>query len=266
MCMLRASFAASLVMACSVEEPDRLVRLTRAWAAETAEYSSPSLTGTVLMAGLANQLCKDQDTQAWSDLSPGQPLPITANFAGALGEPVVELVDAEDAPALFLLVSGVELLGRSETWLRINTVAATERYSVDIQVLEGMEAELDDVLRLPAYGQVGFEVDAACITARGTVRGTALWTDDHGGRQDVGIPADTDLGSAVAFDPGQPYLPVMGSMRWTARMGGQERTVTTEDAVELRVDASGEDLPIGRWPSIVRGAGWSGDAITVISP
>jgi hypothetical protein len=254
------------LVGCAAEEPDRLMRLARAWAAETAEISSPALTSTAVLAGLAGQLCIDRESGEWTGLVPGAAMPLPAGLLSALGNPTLAIVEADDPSAMLIVLSGVGMLDRSSGWLRISTSSFTDTFSVDVQALEGDESDAGDVLRLPAYGQAGLEVDTSCVNARSSVRGTALWTDKRDLRQDIGLPADADLGSAIALDAAQPYLPISGAMRWSSRIAGQERTVTTEDAVEIRIDDTGAGIPIGRWPTTVRGPGWSGTAIALIAP
>jgi hypothetical protein len=260
-----SALALSLV-ACAPEEPERLSRLTRAWAAETAALSVPALTATTLLGGLAGQLCAARADEVWLNLEPDDALPISSDFESALGTPRIGRVEAENGDAMLLVLADVQLLDLPAGWVRITTSLQSERFSVDIQVLEGEASDPEAVLRLPAIGQIGLEVDTACTTARSTVRGTAIWTDSKGARQDIGIPSDAEMGSSLAFGPEVSYLPVSGAMRWTAHVDGQERSVTTEDAVEMRVQEVEGGVPLGRWPTTVRGPGWSGSAIAVLAP
>jgi hypothetical protein len=76
------------------------------------------------------------------------------------------------------------------------------------------------------------------------------------------MPADQELGSDMVFGDDVPWIPVSGGISWEARIDKQRRTITTKDADEIRVNESLER----RWPVVVQGPDWSGNALTTIAP
>lgn len=94
------------------------------------------------------------------------------------------------------------------------------------------------------------------------VSGNALFIAEDGRRQEVKVPADSEFGSDLIMDADTPWVPIGGVLGWSARIDAQSRSITTEDAVDLRIDSDG----MWRWPVDVHGPDWSGTALTSIQP
>ena len=53
------------------------------------------------------------------------------------------------------------------------------------------------------------------------------------------MPADQDLGSELVLSDDVPWLPLSGALSWAARVDNQRRSMTSEDATEIRSIESG---------------------------
>jgi len=262
--MKRLIFIGCIGLGCAEQSNSHLSRLTRAWAVETADAASPAVTGTIVLSALASSLCVQQDDPEFLALEVGDNLPLSPMLSQALGNP--ELAEFSSNATLKLTLLGVDVLDRTEQWLRITGLVDGNHYSIDIDALiDDGSAEVEPA-RLTAFGQLRLELDGACSTQQSLVRGKALWIDTLDRRHDVNIPADSDLGGDLAMSGEIPYLPSSGALGWSTRIDGQERSVTTEDAGEIRVDTPDDEVPAARWPVVARGPGWSGTAFTDLAP
>ena len=59
-----------------------------------------------------------------------------------------------------------------------------------------------------------------------------------------------------------------GTVAWSGRINGQERSVTTFDAADLIIegDVDSESLPAASWPSVVNGPDWVSQLSITVSP
>ena len=115
---------------------------------------------------------------------------------------------------------------------------------------------------LEGFGHASLTVASGCSDSSSFVSGEAIWVEADGRRHEVRLPADSDLGSSVLFDASTPWLPVAGAVAWKAKVEGQDRSITTDDASEIRIDDGGD----AQWPVIVHGPNWSGAGLTRIAP
>jgi hypothetical protein len=173
---------------------------------------------------------------------------------------VVNSLDIQGSGAVYVTLEGVRLAGREGQWMRMMAVAETDRYQLEFSPLVADEESGDEIARLDGYGQINLGVDDSCTPGRSMVSGSALFIAEDGRRQEIKLPADTELGSDLVMDDAVPWIPVGGSLGWKARIDGQARSITTEDAVDIRTDEDGW----GRWPVVVHGPDWTGSALTSI--
>ena len=250
-----------LVVACG--EPGLpMSRLTQAWAAQTVERASPPITTTLLLAGLAAELCAGREGSAWTDLESGEPLPITDALDDALGGPQVYSVEGLQAGATVVVVDGVDLSDHPVEWLRLTVTVTAELFQVAFDPLVADGADDVAVARMESVGQIGLVVNSGCSASQAWVSGSALLVDNDGRRHELKLPADSDLGSDLNFDGQIPWLPMAGAISWSSRIEGQDRSLVTADAAEILVDGVGH----ARWPVTVRGPDWQGSGLSEISP
>jgi hypothetical protein len=255
---------AVLSFGCASTEDTQLSRLTRAWAVETAEAAGPAVTATVLMGALSAALCAHRADEDFLALGSGDELPLHPALEAALGSPKIEAMGVEGG--LSLVLTGVDVLDRTAQLLRIKGTEDGTQYSVEIDALIDDGVDAVEVAKLVSFGQLRLDLDSGCSSDQSLARGKALWIDTTERRHDVQLPADSELGGDLSFGGPVPYLPRSGAIGWSARVDGQERTVTSEDAGEIRVDSPDGEVPTGRWPVIARGPGWSGNTFTLLEP
>jgi hypothetical protein len=248
-------------MGCAQTEPP-LSRLVQAWAADTAEQAAAPMTGTLVLAALAAELCAASAIDSWDDLGAGQELPVSPQLRDALGSPVVHSAEFSDAAVAQVVLADVDIAGRFGQWLRVTLNAQEEQLSVEFAPLVADESESTETARLDGFGQISLNVQSECTSERSLVGGSALWIDEENRRHEVKLPADQELGSDLVFGADVPWIPVSGGISWEARIDKQRRTITTEDAGEIRTN----DAFQRRWPVMVHGPDWSGTALTVIAP
>jgi hypothetical protein len=251
-------------LGCAGPEDGHLSRLTRAWAAETAQLASPAVTATSLASALSASLCVSSAEDGPASLQVGDSLPLMPALDAALGSPVIEAISTESG--LSMVLSGVRLLDREDQWLRISASEDAGQFSVELDALVDDGSDTVEVAKLVAFGQLRLEVRPDCAETQSLVRGKALWIDTQDRRHDVQLPADSELGGDLSVGGDIPYLPSAGALGWSAKIEGQERSITTEDAGEIRVDTPDDEVPMARWPVVARGPGWSGTALTEIAP
>jgi hypothetical protein len=131
--------------------------------------------------------------------------------------------------------------------------------SIDFELLE---SGAGDVERLEGLGHASLAVAAGCSESSAFVSGEAIWVEADGRRHEVRLPADSDLASSVLFESSAPWLPVAGAIAWKGKVEGQDRSITTDDASEIRIDEDGD----AQWPVTVYGPSWSGEGLTRIAP
>ena len=76
---VRPSKLSLLLLVGCVEAGPPLSRLTQGWAVETAEIASDALTGSVVLSGLAAELCWSRGAAQWDDIGIGDGLPFLKN-------------------------------------------------------------------------------------------------------------------------------------------------------------------------------------------
>jgi hypothetical protein len=189
-------------------------------------------------------------------------LPISEALDDALGNPVLTGFEIQGSGAVNITLSGVRLAGREGQWLRVAAMTETDQYQLEFSPLVADEEEGDETARLDGYGQINLSVDDSCTPVRSMVSGNALFIAEDGRRQEVKIPADSEFGSDLIMDAETSWVPIGGVLGWSARIDTQARSITTEDAVDIRIDSDG----LWRWPVSVHGPDWSGTALTSIHP
>ncbi len=239
-----------------------LSRLVQAWAADTAEQAATPITGTLMLAALAGEFCVASSAEAWSAVEPGEELPVSMKLRDALGAPVIHSMEFDETAMAQMVLAEVDISGREGQWLRVNLNALSDSYAVEFAPLVADDGIGAEIARLDGFGQISLNVDLECTLERSMVGGSALWIDEENRRHEVKLPADQELGSDLVFGDETPWIPVSGGISWEARIDKQRRTITTEDAGEIRVDESLD----GRWPVVVHGPDWSGTALTTIAP
>jgi hypothetical protein len=255
------SFLLVASMGCAPTGPP-LSRLVQAWAADTAEQASAPMTGTLVLAAFAGELCFASATGSWDNLEPSDALPISRLLGDALGNPTIHSADYGDAGVAQMLLADVDIAGRTGQWLRVTINAQEDTFSVEFAPLVADEEVVTETARLDGFGQINLSVDSSCTAERSMVGGNALWIDHENRRHEVKMPADQELGSDMVFGDDVPWIPVSGGISWEARIDKQRRTITTEDADEIRVNES----LVSRWPVVVHGPDWSGNVLTTIAP
>ena len=239
-----------------------LSRLVQAWAADTAEQAATPITGTLLLAAVAGEFCVASSEDSWAEMEPGDELPVSLKLRNALGIPVIHSMEFDEATVTQMVLTDVDIAGREGQWLRLTLNPQTDNYAVEFAPLVADDEIGTETARLDGFGQINLSVDVGCTAERSMVGGSALWIDEENRRHEVKLPADQELGSDLVFGDEVPWIPVSGGISWEARIDKQRRTITTEDAGEIRVNESSD----GRWPVVVHGPDWSGTALTTIAP
>jgi len=239
-----------------------LSRLVQAWAAETAEHASDPLTGTLVLAALTAELCSSELLDSLGEVENNTELSLSPQLQDALGAPKLYSLEYSDAGVGQMMLSGVDIAGRTGQWLRVTLTTQEEQILAEYAALVDEPSGATEPARLDGFGQISLHVGTGCTNTRSMVGGSALWVDEENRRHEVKIPADQELGSDLVFGSDRPWIPVSGAISWEARIENQRRTVTTEDAAEIRMSEDGES----RWPVDVYGPDWSGTALTTIAP
>lgn len=245
------ALAVGLIAGCG-ESGEPLSRLAKAWAAETSDRASDSMTASLVLSAIAVEVCIQSSAAsiAWEPSSA---------LAEALGEPQLESSEEVAVGTQQFVWSGLQLAGRTQQWLRFTALLNADGVSIDFEPLESGDGSVE---RLEGFGHASLAVAAGCSESSAFVSGEAIWVEADGRRHEVRLPADADLASSVLFESSTPWLPVAGAIAWKARVEGQDRSITTDDASEIRVDDGGD----AQWPVTVHGPSWSGEGLTRIAP
>jgi len=260
MSVLRCSLLMSLA-ACGEAGPP-LSRLTQAWAADTVARANGPLTRTLILAGLAAELCASRQSVPLVDLEVGSALPVSPALGAVLGQSELHSIDGALGETVVLVYEGMDLSDHDVEWLRLTVMTTDEHFQVEFDPLIGDAEGSTEIARLEGFGQISISVDLGCSSSQALVGGSALWVDDEGRRHELKLPADSEIGSDLSFDGAVPWLPVAGAVSWSARIEGQDRSMTTEDAAEILVDSQGN----GKWPVTVWGPDWQGEGLSAIVP
>ena len=239
-----------------------LTRLTQAWAADTAEHAADSMTASLLLGALSSEICVQWAQGTAEEPVSGSPFLLSEPLSWALGEPVVHSVELDSEQWSQMVLSGINLMGLSDQWLRIQITEQDGDLTFDFAPLLDDNDVVDEPARLVGFGQSSLIVQSECMAQQTMVTGTALWIDTNNQRHELKLPADQELGSDIVFTEGLPWVPLSGGISWEARIDSQRRSITTEDADELRMNSAG----VGRWPVMVHGPDWSGSALVTIAP
>ena len=239
-----------------------LSRLVQAWAADTAEEASVPISATLVLAALASELCAVSILETWDEVETGNTLDVSPEVQEALGTPIIHSVELDASSVAQLVLKGVDIAGRDGQWLRMTLNSGEDGLAFEFSPLVDDGSTQTEWARLEGFGQISLRVNPDCTTERSVVGGSALWIDEENQRHEVKLPADQELGSDPVFGDDVPWLPVSGGISWSSRMDKQRRTITTEDAAEIRV----MDTREARWPVVVHGPDWSGQALTTIAP
>jgi hypothetical protein len=238
-----------------------LERLTRAWAAETGIRAADSITGTLVLAGLASEMCilAQVPPEDWAD---PEALPISDALYEALGAPVLHLVESTGGGSLQVTLADVSMAGRTGQWLRFSMFAGENGVQFEFEPLEADDEVGDETPRMVGFGHTSVNVGSDCSPEIAMATGQALWVDTSSRHHDIKIPADSDLGSELVFGGAEPWLPVSGALSWEAKIDGQQRSMITESGSEIRMDDEGK----ARWPVTVHGPDWTGTGLILIAP
>ena len=248
-------------------ESQTLTSLVDRWTDDTVEISEPALTDALVVAGLAVELCGAIGVIDWSAVEVGDLPPLSEGLGEALGSPLVDEVEVFGGGAMEVTLSGVVVVDREEALLRFVTTPYETSFSLEAVVLDARLVE-DDQPEGEPFGRLAYEVVGGCDGSRSTVSGTARWTDLDGRTHTVRLPADDTLSFGVGFASDVPWLPVTGTVAWSSRISGQERTVTTFDATDITIEdaESSQNLPTVSWPSVVSGPDWVSQRSIEIAP
>jgi hypothetical protein len=258
--------AVLLLLGCE-SSGDTLGRLVEHWSDETVLIASPALTDALVVAGMAAEFCAAGESLDWSSLEVGDEPPLSERIDQALGDPQVEQVDDFGAGSVQVTLSGVVIGDRDEAILRFVTASDSDGLALEAAILDARQVEEDQPEGEP-FGRLLFQVESDCSGTLSRVSGAARWTDLESRTHNIRLPADEGLGLGVGFSEPLPWLPVTGTVAWSGRVEGQERSVTTFDAADLSVegDEDAELLPLASWPSVVSGPDWVYQQALSISP
>jgi hypothetical protein len=220
------------------------------------------MTGTLVLAAFSAELCVAAATDSWDLLEAGDALLISGLLGDVMGNPTIHSANYGEAGIAQMLLADVDIAGRTGQWMRVTINAQEDTFSVEFAPLVADEEMGTETAGLDGFGQINLSVDSSCTAERSMVGGNALWIDEENRRHEVKMPADQELGSDMVFGDDVPWIPVSGGISWEARIDKQRRTITTKDADEIRVNESLER----RWPVVVQGPDWSGNALTTIAP
>lgn len=238
-----------------------LERVTKAWAAETANRAADSITGTLILAGLASELCVLGRVVPgeWAD---PEILPISDALHEALGAPRVNGVESVSGDAVMVTLADVSMAGRTGQWLRFSMLTDDTTVQFDFDPLVADDDLGDETAQLEGFGHTSVSVGKGCSSEIAVVTGQALWVDRDGRNHDIKIPADSDLGTDLSLGGAAPWLPISGALSWEAKIDDQQRSMTTESGAEIRMDDAGD----ARWPVTVYGPDWTDTSLILIAP
>lgn len=256
----RLSSVLMLVLTGCGEPGAPLERLIKAWAAETGVRATDSIASTLVLAGLASEMCPVATLSPDEWENPGE-LPISVAMHQALGTPVVHEVEYASGGAVQMTLEDVSIGGRQGQWLRFSMLAGENAIQFEFEPLVADEDVGDETARLDGFGHTSVAIDNGCAPENAMVSGQALWVDPSGRHHDISIPADSNLGSGLVFGGSEPWLPESGTLSWDAKIDGQQRSLVTESGFEIRTDDNGE----ARWPVTVHGPDWTGSALILIA-
>jgi hypothetical protein len=238
--------------------------LVDAWAEETAELASPALTGALVIGGLAAEYCYDWNSFDWLSVGPGDGLPASALTTEALGNPELLEVVSFGESSVQVTVAGLRIMDRDSASMRFSATPGSAEFTFEAQVFDGKIEDPDVELGEP-FGRVAFKVKSDCVSGRNRVQGTARWTDLGERTHTLSLPADVQFSSGVGFDEEISYLPKSGTLSWSSRIDGQERTFTSYDGADVQLDESAE-MPSALWPGVVKGPDWLQELAFKVEP
>ena len=250
---------AVLLQGCGEPGP-LLSRLTQAWSDQTISDARAGINGTLVLAGLAADLCPVLGSDEWMSLEEGDLLPIDVAFSNALGSPSIVSVDTSDESNVSMTIEGIDIGGRDDAGLRLTVTRSeeSEQFEITAFIADGGEEQVD---HMGGFAQVSVAISTNCTDAQAFGRGTAIWKGARGRNHELKIPAD-DLDADLNFNGAVPWLPSSGTVFWSDRGQAQARSVTTEQANAIEVDDSGN----ARWPATVRGPDWTGTGVISVAP
>ena len=232
--------------------------LQQAYGEESVAAMEPPLASTLLLAGLAVDLCLSASSGAWDGADPGEPPPLDPELQLALGEPLVATV--QTLPNLDASLLEVGLMGRSDAALQVTTSAGSP-FLVTGAVQDGPDGE--------PLGTFSYSVIGGCTTAFARLTGSASWTDDAGLEHAIHLPADETGDEGVDLPGTTVWLPAAGSVSWQARIDEELRSFVSDDASGIEPYGAG-----GRWSGVVSGLdgqndtnpNWSVDVVADLQP
>ncbi len=216
-----AALVASIVLSgCLPADNQLLSNLTETLAEQTVAYASPSIHAALLVSGLTSELCRKQIN--WSeDVALNTSPPLSAELLEALGNPIVDEIEPQ------VLLRGVRIMDRENAYLRFDTTRSDSTYELTAEVVDGREEA--------PFGSLNFSIGGDCGDSDTVwLAGDAEWTDLDLIRHSIAIPADDAFDLGLKFDCSYlPSIPKGGTLLWSGRVEGQERSFTTKDAAEV---------------------------------
>ena len=272
---MRAVAGLLLLGACAQDGPP-LSRLVDAWTSRSAEAAGPMITGSLVLGGLAAQLC-DDGSLPWKSVVPGDKPPMDPLLWLALGQPTVEHVEIYTL-SMEVGLSGVTLFGREGARLKASTSVADGPVEVEIALYEGSApgADTGSQPEPVSFVRTTLTSSAGCDSGSPRVSGSVKIQDELGKAHTVTVPSEGSFGAGLLLDGAERWLPLDGAVTWASVVEGQVVSLTTRDASQLQVDGGGVSDTAGGtvpldtgasfawqadWASTITGDGWSGEAV-----
>lgn len=266
---LRNSVTLSFLLCISActDNGDTLGRVVDMWSSETIEIAKPAMSDALVIAGMAVELCAMEESEPWSAWIAGDSMGLSEGLNSALGEPVIQETSILGEDRVLVSLDGVVVMDRSAARMRFIADFGDTGMQLEALVMDARVSEEEQLSGEP-FGRLLLEVEDGCALGSSLVRGSAHWTDLEARTHTIRLPSDDVFGSGVIFEPVTPWLPVTGTMSWSARIGSQERTIVTFDAGDMVIeDEGGDDGTLSaRWPSVIGGPDWIAQDAVEISP
>ena len=234
------SLAPLLLLSACAQDLGVLSSLQDAYGAQSVATMESPLASTLLLTGLAVDLCLSAGTGAWDGAEAGETPPLGPEILLALGGPTVGA--AQSQPNLSASLLDVALLGRSDAVVSFSAASGSP-FLVTGTVVDGAD---DSPLGIFSTSVVG-----GCTTSFARVTGSATWTDDDGLEHSFNMPAGDAEGEGLDFPGHTVWLPSTGTVSWQARVDEELRSFVSEDAGAIEVDGAG-----GIWGGTMSGRDW----------
>lgn len=244
------ALAPALLLCACVQDEGVLSSLQEAYGAQSVDVMEAPLSSTLLVSGLAVDLCLSARTGAWDAADPGEVPPLGPEIQLALGSPTVGA--AQTVPNLTGSLLDVSLLGRSDAVVNFSAVEGSP-FLVTGAVADGADGG--------SLGIFSISVVGGCTTTFARVTGTATWTDDDGLEHSLRMPAGDSEGDGLDFPGAAVWLPSTGTLSWQARIDEELRSFVADDASGIEVDGAG-----GLWSGTMSGREWEVQVEAALQP